>query len=102
MLEIEEMLISDIFLTALPSFLPMGAAQGGRGFPSPFGISCGSSTYWILTLGSISWAGGFFLWVRQYLLLDCEAKVILKNESRVWAVVVRRARVGDRRKRTRG
>ena len=46
----------------------MNLAKGGGAFPSPFGIECGTSSYWAVTFFMFAALIVIALWVRSYLV----------------------------------
>mmetsp|Transcript_13011 Transcript_13011/g.19628 ORF Transcript_13011/g.19628 Transcript_13011/m.19628 type:complete len:493 (+) Transcript_13011:103-1581(+) len=51
---------------------------GGKSFPSPIGIECGSFSYWMVTLSIFVWVFGIALYMRQELIKKWRQKKRLR------------------------
>jgi len=63
-----------ILVTMFVVVLTINLLKGGGAFPSPLGIRCGSTGFWIANAIMLAWILTISAFVRQYLLRKYEAK----------------------------
>jgi uncharacterized membrane protein YfcA len=64
-----------ILVTMFVVVLAINLLKGGGAFPSPLGIKCGSSAFWMANAAMIGWILLISLFVRQYLVRRYERKL---------------------------
>lgn len=63
-----------ILITLFVVVLAINLLKGGGAFPSPIGIKCGSTGFWIANAAMLGWIMIISVFVRQFLLKKYEAK----------------------------
>jgi len=64
-----------VLLVLFVVVLAINLAKGGGAMPSPLGISCGSTSFWMANLALLAWILGVAVYARQILMSKHEAKL---------------------------